>query len=150
MLSGFKDFIMRGNVIELAVAVIIGAAFTSIVTAISDNVINPLIAAAGGSPEFGLGFHLRAGNDATFMDLGSVITAAINFLIIAAVIYFILIAPMNKVAELSAKRKGLTEEDAAASDNELLAEIRDLLAAQADALPSTVESAQPTGRHAEK
>ena len=91
MLEGFKKFIMRGNVMELAVAVIIGGAFTAIITAFTSGIVEPLLAAVGGSPEFGLGFHLREGNDATFVDIGAVLTAAVNFLIIAAVIYFIMI-----------------------------------------------------------
>lgn len=129
MLQGFKDFILRGNVIELAVAVVIGGAFTAIVTAFSDNLINPLIAAIGGADVSGLGFHLRPGNEATFMDFGAVITAALNFLIIAAVVYFILVAPMNKLSEIQAKRKGVQEDEEtpASIEAELLTEIRDLM-----------------------
>ncbi|MFI5504413.1 large conductance mechanosensitive channel protein MscL [Corynebacterium kutscheri] len=128
MLKGFRDFILRGNVIELAVAVVIGSAFTAIVTAFSDNLINPLIASIGGTDVSGLGFHIISGNDATFMDFGAVITAAINFLIVAAVVYFILVAPMNKLSEMQAARKGVEEDEAPASiEAELLTEIRDLL-----------------------
>ncbi|MDK8113325.1 large conductance mechanosensitive channel protein MscL, partial [Streptococcus oralis] len=86
MLEGFKNFILRGNVIDLAVGVVIGAAFTAIVTAFSDNIINPLIASVGGADYSGLGFHIISGNDATFLDFGALITAAINFLLIAAVV----------------------------------------------------------------
>lgn len=129
MLQGFKDFILRGNVIELAVAVVIGGAFTAIVTAFSDNLINPLLAAVGGADMGGLGFFLRQGNEATFMDFGAVITAAINFLIIAAVVYFVLVAPMNKLSEMQAARKGVQEEEEAPAsiEAELLTEIRDLM-----------------------
>lgn len=129
MLKGFKDFILRGNVVELAVAVVIGTAFTAIVTAFTNHLINPLIASLGGADVSGLGFHIRSGNAATFLDFGAVITAAINFIIIAAVVYFILVAPMNKLNEMAAKRKGIQEEeDAPASiEAELLEEIRDLL-----------------------
>lgn len=143
MLEGFKKFIMRGNVMELAVAVIIGGAFTAIVTAFTSGIVEPLLAAVGGSPEFGLGFHLREGNDATFVDIGAVLTAAVNFLIIAAVIYFIMIMPMNKLAELNARRKGIEPEEATATETELLAEIRDLLVEQRGG------EAEPTGKHAE-
>ncbi|WP_293817848.1 large conductance mechanosensitive channel protein MscL [uncultured Corynebacterium sp.] len=143
MFEGFKKFIMRGNVMELAVAVIIGGAFTAIVTAFTSGIVEPLLAAVGGSPEFGLGFHLREGNDATFVDIGAVLTAAVNFLIIAAVIYFIMIMPMNKLAELNARRKGIEPEEAAATETELLAEIRDLLVEQRGG------EAEPTGKHAE-
>ena len=129
MLKGFKDFIMRGNVIDLAVAVVIGAAFTAIVTAFTDNLINPLVAALGGADVSGLGFHIIAGNEATFLDFGAVITAAINFLLIAAVVYFIIVAPMNKLKEIQEARRGINQddEDVAPTDVELLTEIRDLL-----------------------
>lgn len=143
MLEGFKKFIMRGNVMELAVAVIIGGAFTAIITAFTSGIVEPLLAAVGGSPEFGLGFHLREGNDATFVDIGAVLTAAVNFLIIAAVIYFIMIMPMNKLADLNARRKGIEPEEASATETELLAEIRDLLVEQRGG------EAEPTGKHAE-
>ncbi|ALZ99644.1 large conductance mechanosensitive channel protein MscL [Corynebacterium glutamicum] len=131
MLKGFRDFILRGNVIELAVAVVIGTAFTAIVTAFSENIINPLIASVGSTEVEGLGFHIRAGNAATFVDFGAVITAAINFLIIAAIVYFVLVAPMNKLSETLAKRKGVEEDETPASiEAELLTEIRDLLQEQ--------------------
>ena len=132
MLQGFKDFIMRGNVIELAVGVVIGAAFTAVVTAFSDNIINPLLAALGGVDysNAGLGFFVREGNDATFINFGAVLTAIINFLLIAAVIYFLLVAPMNKLDEAQKRRKGIDPDEPEPTDTELLAEIRDLLAGQ--------------------
>ncbi|AZA11026.1 large conductance mechanosensitive channel protein MscL [Corynebacterium gerontici] len=134
MLKGFKDFILRGNVVELAVAVVIGSAFTAIVTAFSDHLINPMIASLGGADVSGLGFYIRQGNEATFMDFGAVLTAAINFLIVAAIVYFILIVPMNKLDELQRRRKGVeekAEDEAPASiEAELLTEIRDLLRKQ--------------------
>ena len=126
MLKGFRDFILRGNVIELATAVIIGSAFTAIVTAITDNIINPLIAAVGSPEVGGLGFRIRPEVEATFVDFGAVITAAINFLIVAAVVYFVIIMPMNKLNEL--RKRGAAEEDVPPTQEELLAEIRDLLA----------------------
>lgn len=121
---------MRGNVIELAVGVVIGAAFTAVVTAFSDAIINPLLASLGGVDYSGLGFRLREGNDATFVDFGAVLTAIINFLLIAAVIYFLLVAPMNKLDEATKRHKGIDPEAPAPTDTELLTEIRDLLAAQ--------------------
>ena len=133
MLKGFKDFILRGNVIDLAVAVVIGAAFTAIITAFADNLINPLIASVGGANADGLGFYLRAGKEATFIDFGKIITAALNFLITAGVVYFIFVLPMNKFKELSAARAGTTDEEDSvilSSEAELLVEIRDLLKAQ--------------------
>ena len=126
MFKGFRDFILRGNVIELAVAVIIGGAFTAIVTAISDKIIHPLIAAVGSPDMGGLGFRIRPDVEATFVDIGAVITAAINFLIIAAVVYFVIVMPMNKLAEM--RKKGADEDDIPPTSEELLAEIRDLMA----------------------
>ncbi|MFD4368418.1 large-conductance mechanosensitive channel protein MscL [Rhodococcus sp. NPDC058521] len=124
MLKGFKDFLLRGNVLDLAVAVVVGTAFTAIVTAFTTYVINPLIAVIGGSGEIGLGIQLGdEGNQETFLNLGAVITAAINFVIIAAVVYFILIVPAN-----AAKKKFATEpEDKEASETDLLIQIRDIL-----------------------
>src|SRR5680860_926784 len=89
MVKGFKDFILRGNVVDLAVAVVIGAAFATVITSFTAGVINPLIASAGGGDSPGLGFFVREGNAATFVDFGGIITALINFVIVAAVIYFV-------------------------------------------------------------
>ncbi|OIR41470.1 mechanosensitive ion channel protein MscL [Corynebacterium sp. NML140438] len=127
MLEGFKNFILRGNVIDLAVGVVIGAAFTAVVTAFSDNIINPLIASVGGADYSGLGFHIISGNDATFLDFGALITAAINFLLIAAVVYFVIVAPMNKLDEMQKRKRGIAEDTPAPTETELLTEIRDLL-----------------------
>ncbi|TNM00572.1 large conductance mechanosensitive channel protein MscL [Corynebacterium tapiri] len=131
MLTGFKEFIMRGNVIQLAVGVVIGSAFTAIVTSITKSVIYPIIAAFGEPSAPGLGFHLRSGNPATFVDLSAVITAVINFFLVAAVVYFIIVLPMNKLVEAQKRRAGVDEESADPTETELLAEIRDLLASQA-------------------
>ncbi|AWH96069.1 large conductance mechanosensitive channel protein MscL [Dietzia psychralcaliphila] len=140
MLKGFKDFIMQGNVIDLAVAVVIGTAFASIVDAFTSAIINPLIALLGGNSEIGFAVQLLDNNPETRMDFGLLITAIINFLLIAAVIYFILVGPMNKMKEAAAKRKGI---DAPASDNDLLVEIRDLLAGRPLTHPSDPQS--PSG-----
>lgn len=131
-MKGFRDFILRGNVIDLAVAVIIGTAFTAIVTAFSEKLINPLLAAAGGVDASGLGFAIRPKDgvapldNPTFMDFGAVLTAAINFLIIAAIVYFVIVLPVNKLMEM--RKKGQVEEvEATPEDVALLQEIRDLL-----------------------
>ena len=125
-MKGFRDFILRGNVIDLAVAVIIGGAFTAIVTAIGDSIINPLIASVGGADVGKLGFAIRPGVDTTFVDFGAVITAAINFLIVAAIVYFVIVLPMNKIMEMR-KRGQVEEVEATPEDIALLQEIRDLL-----------------------
>ena len=123
VLKGFRDFILKGNVVELATAVIIGAAFTAIVTAFTDGIVQPIINSipVGSDAAQGLGFQITD-NPSTFVDLGSVITAVINFLIIAAVVYFIIILPYNKLAELGGFGK-----KAEVTEIALLSEIRDLL-----------------------
>ena len=126
MIQGFKNFIMRGNVVDLAVAVVIGAAFTGVVTSFTNNFINPLIAALGGGSVHGLGFQLVSGNPKTVIDFGAILTAIINFLIVAAVVYFLVVVPMNLLAER--RRRGEEPEpQAPAEDIVLLQEIRDLL-----------------------
>ncbi len=127
MLTGFKSFILRGNVIELAVAFVIGVAFTSVVTALVDGLINPLIAAIVGKPNLDESMIVTV-NEAQFL-FGSVIGAAINFLLVAAAVYFFIVAPMNAVA---ARRKAGAEpeDEDVADDVRLLQEIRDLLAAE--------------------
>ena len=134
MLKGFKDFIMRGNVVELATAVIIGSAFTAIVTSVTDSIIQPIINSFGSAEVDGLGFQITD-NKSTLVDFGAVITAAINFLIIAAVVYFLIVMPLNKLTEAAKRRQGVDPEAPAPTSEELLAEIRDLLQAQnADAV----------------
>jgi large conductance mechanosensitive channel len=94
MLSEFKQFILRGNVIDLAVAVVIGAAFGAIVTSLVENIITPLIGALGGQPDFsGLSFELNNSE----IRYGAFLNALIAFLIIAAVIFFAVIKPMNAI-----------------------------------------------------
>ncbi len=127
MLKGFRDFILQGNVVELATAVIIGGAFTAIVTAFSDKIINPLIAAIFGKPDIsGVGHFVI--NDANF-SVGLFLNAVLNFLIIAAALYFVVVAPLNHLAELRARGR-VEEPEPPAEDIALLQEIRDLLAAQ--------------------
>jgi large conductance mechanosensitive channel len=90
MFKGFRDFILRGNVMDLAVAVIIGAAFTAIVTALTEKIINPLLGAFIGKPNFGyLVGHINGGE----IRYGDFLTAVVNFLLIAAVVYFFLVLP---------------------------------------------------------
>lgn len=127
MIQGFKKFIMRGNVIDLAVAVVIASAFNPIIEALVKNVINPAIGALFGKPNFddvGV-FHIRK----TPIKPGAVLTALVSFLLVAAAVYFCLVYPMNKANERLAKRKGLNTEEAEISDEvRLLTEIRDALA----------------------
>ena len=125
MLKGFKEFISRGNVVELAVGVIIGAAFKNIVDALVDGIINPLIAAVIGKPDFSDAFILTLnGTDVKF---GVLITAVINFLLMAFAIYFCMVVPMNA---LNARRKKAKDDAPKEISDEvkLLTEIRDALA----------------------
>jgi large conductance mechanosensitive channel len=127
MLKGFKDFIMRGNVIDLTVGIILGAAFTTVVTGLMNGILNPLIAAVFGEPDIaGVGgFTL---NGAEF-SIGTFLQAVLNFLIVAAALYFLVVLPINRLAER--RRAGIEPEpEAPAEDVLLLQEIRDLLAAQ--------------------
>ena len=125
MLKGFKDFISRGNVVELAVGVIIGAAFKNIVDALVDGIINPLIAAVIGKPDFSDAFILTLnGTDVKF---GLLITAIINFILMAFAIYFCIVVPMNALNARRKKAEELAEEEAS-DEVKLLTEIRDALA----------------------
>ena len=124
MLKGFRQFITKGNVIDLAVAVVIGAAFTTVVNAVVEGLINPLVAAIFGQPNLN-DVGVFTINDAQF-SIGIILAAALNFLLVAAAVYFVLIAPMNKYRELRAK--GAEEEpEAPPEDLLVLQEIRDLI-----------------------
>ena len=128
MVKGFKDFLLRGNIVDLAVAVVIGTAFVALVTAFTESFIDPLLAAAGGGAVGeGLGFRLRGDDPATFIDIGAFLTAVVAFCITAAVVYFAVVVPMQKVAARLRQTEG---EEPAVTDTALLSEIRDLLAAQ--------------------
>jgi large conductance mechanosensitive channel len=106
--KGFRDFITRGNMIELAIAVVIGTAFTAVVTAVVADLITPLIAAIGGKPNFsGLYFTV---NHSKFL-YGSFLNALITFLIVAAVVYFLIVAPMVKITARFAKKVEATTRD---------------------------------------
>jgi large conductance mechanosensitive channel len=124
MLKEFRAFILRGNVVDLAVAVVIGAAFGAVVTAFVADIVTPLIAAIGGKPDFAaLSFTI---NGSTFR-YGHLLNAIVSFLIIAAVIFFLVVRPLNMLAER--RKHGVEPEpDAQPEDIILLTEIRDLLA----------------------
>jgi large conductance mechanosensitive channel len=92
MLKGFRQFLMRGNVVDLAVAVVIGGAFGAVVTALVKDLITPLIAAIGGKPDFSaLVFQINGSK----FPIGDFVNAVISFLMVAAAIYFFVVAPMN-------------------------------------------------------
>ncbi|RXR27157.1 large conductance mechanosensitive channel protein MscL [Oerskovia turbata] len=127
MLDGFKDFVLRGNAIDLAVGVVIGGAFTLVVTSIVDGLINPLVAAIFGKQDL-TGVGKFTINEATF-SLGLVLDALFTFLCVAAALYFVIVLPMNHLA--ARRKKGEEAAPAAPAEDVLvLQEIRDLLAAQ--------------------
>ncbi|MEE4423128.1 large conductance mechanosensitive channel protein MscL [Streptomyces bugieae] len=139
VLQGFKDFLMRGNVIELAVAVVVGAAFTNIVNAVVKGVINPIVGALGSQNLDNYKACLTtchtdkktgAFTDGIYILWGSVLSSALTFLITAGVVYFLMILPMNKWKERQAARKPVDETPLAPTEVELLTEIRDALVAQ--------------------
>lgn len=125
MLKGFKEFISRGNAIDLAVGLVIGVAFGAVVSSIVDHLINPLIAAIFGKPDLS---HVMAFtiNNAEFY-LGAILTAVINFLLVALAVYFLVVVPLNKLAERRKKDEPAVDESASPTEIELLTEIRDLL-----------------------
>ncbi|URN12233.1 large conductance mechanosensitive channel protein MscL [Streptomyces radiopugnans] len=147
VLAGFRSFLMRGNVVDLAVAVVIGAAFTKIVNSVVEGVINPVVGSIGpkdldryqsclqGPCEFDAATGAAVSGIA--IKWGSVLSAALTFLITAAVVYFLMIVPMNKFKE---RLDALSAEEAAEAaatpgqktEVELLIEIRDALLAQRD------------------
>ncbi|MGY2090823.1 large conductance mechanosensitive channel protein MscL [Nocardia gipuzkoensis] len=129
MFKGFKEFLMRGNVIDLAVAVVMGTAFTAVVTAVTKGVVNPLLAIFGNTHELGLGVQLISSKPATFIAVGPIITAVVDFVMVAAVLYFVLMLPMKTI-----KNRFGTPKAAEPTDIELLTEIRDLLAERHEAV----------------
>ena len=123
MVKEFREFLLRGNVVDLAVAVVLGAAFGAVVTSFVEDLLTPLIAALGGEPDFsGLAFTL---NESRFR-YGEFINAIISFVIIGAAVFFFVVKPVN--ALMARRKAGLEPEpEAVAEDVVLLGEIRDLL-----------------------
>ncbi len=125
MIKGFKEFIMRGNVVDLAVGIAIGVAFTTLVGAFGTHFVNPIVAVAGGDKAQGFGFNITD-SDATFVNIGGLINALIVFLVTMAVIYFAIVVPVQKLQEMRAKGQE-PEPEAVPEDTALLREIRDAL-----------------------
>ncbi|GAA2178904.1 large-conductance mechanosensitive channel protein MscL [Leucobacter tardus] len=143
MFQGFKAFLLRGNVIDLAVAVVIGAAFNTIVDRIVSSLIDPIIGMVfmADSLDTALVVDLPGGGQLAF---GAVIGALINFVIIAAVVYFVFVLPMNKLRDRVAPPAAETTP----SEQELLAEIRDLMRAQAARVEIDTTDRPADGTHA--
>ena len=123
----FKDFVARGNVVELAVAVVIGAAFTAVVDAVVEGLITPLVGMVFAKDFTDMTFTVR---DSVFR-YGIVIDAVIQFVVVAAVIFFLVVRPLNRLAER--RRRGGEPASEPSDEAALLAEIRDLLRARGGA-----------------
>lgn len=154
VLEGFKAFLMRGNVIDLAVAVVVGAAFTNIVNAVVKGVINPLVGAFGTQDLNSYSSCLKGPcrvdasgqTHGIHIMWGSVLSAALTFLITAAVVYFLMVLPMARFLARRARLQATKEQEPVeqvleTSELDVLKEIRDTLVSQRG--PSSSESRQP-------
>ena len=130
MLKEFREFIARGNVMDMAVGIIIGAAFTAIVNSVVNDLVNPIISLFTGGIDFsGLGVRLTEGEEAAVFAYGNFITAVIEFLIIAWAV-FLLVKGVNRIKqamESKAQHEATPEEPAGPSEKDILIEIRDAL-----------------------
>lgn len=127
MIKGFKEFMMRGNVVDLAIAVVIGGAFSGIVNQLTKSFIEPLVKVFGGGGISGGSFTIHG----TAFDWAAAVNSIINFVIVSAVVYFFIVVPMNQI--LARRKQESVEAPAPVLDTEdvlLLREIRDLLKQQ--------------------
>ena len=132
MIQGFKDFISRGNAIDLAVGVVIGAAFGEVITALVEEFLNPLIGALFGKPDFNslFEFQIHLLGDPAVVRPGVFLTALLNFFIVAAALYFVVVVPinaMNKKKDAMLDLDKTEEEHEVSAEVQLLTEIRDSL-----------------------
>lgn len=145
-MGGFRKFLMRGNLIDLAVAVVVGVAFNAVVQALVADVITPLIAAIGGKHNFGaLTFTIH---HSTFF-YGRFINAALSFLTIAAVVYYFLVSPMDRVVTLATRKKEASSRECpeCLSDIPLAARRCKFCTAQVPPVTAAGMHSPPTGRH---
>lgn len=140
MFKGFRDFLAKGNIVDLSVAVVIGTAFTALVTKFTDSIISPLIGRVGAGKDSSYGILKIAIGGGQTIDLNILLSAFINFVLIAAVVYFLIVVPYNRV-----RPQKPAESDESAEDKQirLLTEIRDSLAAR-DAAATADRSSHPT------
>ena len=143
MLKGFRDFVMRGNIVDLAIAVVIGTAFAKVVDSLVTAIITPILNALPGLSVNGLSFALRGGALAakTTINISAIISAIIAFVLTAAVVYFVFVVPMTKIQRLRATGQA-PEPEAVPEATLLLREIRDALGARPPG-----GSAGPTPQH---
>jgi len=123
MIKGFKDFLMRGNVVDLAVAVVIGAAFSKVVDALATGFIGSIVGKIVGKPNLD---SVQPGG----INIGTTLTALINFVIVAAAVYFIVVVPLERISRLRRRPAEAAETPVVSEDVALLTEIRDLLASR--------------------
>jgi large conductance mechanosensitive channel len=145
MLTGFKEFLFRGNVVDLAVAVVMGTAFATLISAFTSAFLDPVLALLAGDSSLGLAFQLNDDNPDTVVDVGMFLSALVAFAITSAVVYFVIVTPMRALTE----RLTTAQEEAATvpADVALLAEIRDLLrqsGEQSGSAPSGAPGSAPT------
>ena len=140
VIKGFKEFLLRGNVIDLAVAVVIGTAFTAVVTAFANDFLTPLVGVIGGGGKLGGSFTV---NGQVFR-WGAFVSAVITFVVTAAVVYFLVVLPMQALFER--RRRGQDTGPTQPTQLELLTEIRDLLAA-GQGSPAHQDATQPAPGH---
>ena len=122
LLKGFKDFLLRGNVVDLAVAVVVGSAFTAVVNAFATDFLTPLIGLVGGGGQFGGSFTVHG----QVFRWGAFVSQLVTFVLTAAVVYFVVVLPLHTFFER--RRRGEETVPAQPTQLELLAQIRDLLA----------------------
>jgi large conductance mechanosensitive channel len=139
MIKGFKDFLLRGNVVDLAVAVVIGAAFTAVVTSFTESFLRPLIGLLGGGGPGGGSFEV---NGQVFA-WGDFLNALLTFVLTAAVVYFVVVVPMKLLLER--RTRGEESGPVAPTEVELLVEIRDLLRGQQGSDLTTGPGHDPAG-----
>ncbi|MGY1825766.1 MULTISPECIES: large conductance mechanosensitive channel protein MscL [unclassified Blastococcus] len=139
VLRGFKDFLFRGNVVDLAIAVVIGAAFTAVVNTFAESFLTPLIGLVGGGGELGGTFEV----DGQIFTWGAFLSQVITFVLTAAILYFVVVLPMRRLFD----RRAAGEEPGpvAPTQVELLVEIRDLLRAQQQTDPRAPHHPQARG-----
>lgn len=138
MLKGFRDFVLQGNVVDLAVAVVLGTAFGTVVNALVENVLMPMVASLVGEPNFDQLFAITILGGPP-IQFGVLLTAVVNFLLIAAAIYFVVVMPMNKMIEARHRKYGAPEEEVE-EQVLLLREIRDSLTPAGPADPPAPSS----------
>ncbi|TLP77165.1 large conductance mechanosensitive channel protein MscL [Nesterenkonia sphaerica] len=149
MIKGFLDFIKQGNVVDLAVAVVLGTAFGAVIHALVENVLMPLVGQLfAQEPDFDALFAVTLpGFEGPPMRFGVLLTAVVNFLLIAAAIYVVVIVPMNRMIAARRARLGAAAEEPDAEDIALLKEIRDHLRVQAEAANPAAFSASADREH---